>query len=195
LYDGGDVQVTPAPFYSIAEAKRKQGKYAEAVAEIRKQLARFPGDFAGTLMLAGIQAENLNDLPGAQMTIERLLNEPDQPPANLVKHLEQHPQDGEARERLALIYAEHYHRVDLAVDQLEELLAQPNLPAKQAVHWLNLLADLRVRRAGDVAAAREALQRVVDLFPGSAAAENAKHRMAHLQLELRSGKSSQVVKL
>ena len=81
------------------------------------------------------------------------------------------------------------------MDQLEELLAQPNLPAKQAVHWLNLLADLRVRSAGDVAAAREALQRVVDLFPGSAAAENAKHRMAHLQLELRSGKSSQVVKL
>ncbi len=83
LYDGGDVEVTPAPFYSIAEARRKQGKYAEAVAEIRKQLGRFPGDFAGTLMLAGIQAENLNDLPGAEMTIERLLNEPDQLPANL----------------------------------------------------------------------------------------------------------------
>ena len=290
LFDGGDVEVAPAPFYSIAEAKRKQGKYLEAVAEIRKQLTRFTGDFAGMLMLAGIQAENLNDLPGARMTIERLLNEPDHSPtnvslalnrladwqlklgqdpdsaramleriiemfpeteqaylaaqriahlatpemlaeknephriklgqyqenigllrepatvrapsedpatvaSNLVKHLAQHPQDGEARERLALIYAEHYQRVDLAADQLEELLAQPNLPAKQAVHWLNVLADLRVRHSEDVVAAREALQRVVDLFPGSAAAENAKHRMVHLQLELRSRKKSRVMKL
>ena len=45
LYDGGDQEVVPTPFYSIAEAKRKQGKYLESVAEIRKQLARFPGDF------------------------------------------------------------------------------------------------------------------------------------------------------
>ena len=291
LFDGGEQEVVPAPFYSIAEARRKQGKYLEAVVEIRKQLARFPDDFNGMLMLAEIQAENLNDLPGAQMTIERLLmsapnqspinltlalnrladwqlkhgqdpdsarealeriiqmfpeteqayhagqriahltpsemlaekNEPHRiklgqyqenigllrepvtvrPPkedpatvaASLVRHLEQHPQDGEARERLALIYAEHYQRLDLAADQVEELLAQPNLPAKQAVHWLNMLADLRVRHGSDLAAAREVLQRIIDLFPRSAAAESAKNRMAHLRLELRGKKESPVVKL
>jgi len=290
LYDGGDQEIVPTPFYSIAEAKRKQGKYLESIAEIRKQLARFPGDFAGTLMLAEVQAENLNDLQGAQVTIERLLIEsernavngsvalnrladwhlkfgqdPDSaraalerviqmfpdteqaylaaqriahlPPAEmladknephrvklgqyqenigllrepatthppvedpaalaseLLRHLEQHPQDGEARERLALIYAEHYQRLDLAAEELERLLAQPNAPAKQAVRWLNLLADLRVQHAGDLAGAREALQRVVDGFPQSAAAENAKHRMANLAMELRSKKKSQVVKL
>jgi hypothetical protein len=94
-----------------------------------------------------------------------------------------------------LIYASHYQRLDLAADQLEQLLAQPNLPARQAVHWLNLLADLRVRHARDLPAAREALQRVVDLFPRSAAGENAKTRMAHLQLELRSQTQSQPIKL
>src|SRR5438093_12479368 len=76
--------------------------------------------------------------------------------SELLKHLEQHPQDSEARERLALIYAEHYRRLDLAADQLEQLLGQPNLPARQAVHWLNLLADLCVRHAGDLPASRGA---------------------------------------
>jgi len=290
LYDGGDAEVVPQPLYSIAEAKRKQGKYLEAVAELRRQLAKFPGDFTGMLMLAEVEAENLKDLPGAQMTIERLLTEPNQSPVNLalalnrladwhlkygqdpdsarealqqiirrfpeteqaylagqriahlstaemlaeksephllkvgqyeqrlgllddssvlkppaedpaanasllVKHLEQHPQDSEARENLARIYAGHYQRLDLAADQVEQLLVQPNVPAKHAVHWLNLLADLRIKHAGDVAGARQALQRIVDLFPQSAAAETAKNRMVHLQLELRARKESQVVKL
>lgn len=290
LFDGGEQEVVPQPFYSIAEARRKQGKYLEAVAEIRRQLARFPGDFAGMLMLAEVQAEQLDDLPGAQLTIDRLLIESERNPlnlslalnrladwqlkighdpdsaraaleriiemfpeteqaylatqriahltpaemldgkdaphriklgqyqqnigllrepvkvvapaedpalvaSNLVRHLEKHPNDSEARENLALIYADHYQRTDLAADQLEELLAQPNLPARQAVHLLNMLADLCVRHAGDTTAARAALQRIIDLFPQSAAAEGAKNRIAHLQLELRSKKKSQALKL
>lgn len=290
LYDGGNAEIVPQPLYSIAEAKRKQGKYLEAVAELRRQLAKFPGDFTGMLMLAEVEAENLKDLPGAQMTIERLFTEPNQSPVNLalalnrladwhlklgqdpdsarealqriiqlfpeteqaylagqrvahlstaemlaeksephrlklgqyeqrlgllddssilkppaedpaatasllVKHLEQHPQDSEARENLARIYAGHYQRLDLAAEQVEQMLVQPNVPAKHAVHWLNLLADLQIQHAGDVAGARQALQRIVDSFPLSAAAETAKNRMAHLQLELRARKESQVVKL
>jgi outer membrane protein assembly factor BamD (BamD/ComL family) len=113
----------------------------------------------------------------------------------LVKHLEEHPQDSEARENLARIYAGHYQRLDLAAEQVEQMLAQPNVPAKHAVHWLNLLADLQIQHAGEVAGARQALQRIVDSFPQSAAAETAKNRMVHLQLELRAGKVSQVVKL
>ena len=49
--------------------------------------------------------------------------------------------------------------------------------------------------AGNIAGAREALQRIVDLFPQSAVAETAKNRMVHLPLELRARKESQVVKL
>ena len=290
LYDGGDSEIVPGPLYSIAEAKRKQGKYLEAVAELRRQLEKFPGDFIGMLMLAEVEAENLNDLPGAQMTIERLLTEPNQSPVNLalalnrladwhlkygrdpdsarealqriirlfpeteqaylagqrvahlstpemlaeksephrlklgqyeqrvgllddssvlkphaedlaatasflVKHLEENPQDSEARENLARIYAGHYRRLDLAAEQIEQMLVQPNVPAKYAVHWLNLLADLQIQHAGDVTGARQALQRIVDSFPQSAAAEAAKNRMAYLQLELRARKENQVVKL
>jgi tetratricopeptide (TPR) repeat protein len=290
LYDGGDAEIAPQPFYSIAEARRKQGKYLEAVAELRRQLAKFPGDFNGLLMLAEVEAENLKDLPAAQMTIERLVTDPNQAPVNvalalnrladwqlkygqdpdsarealeriislfpeteqaylagqriahlstaemlaeksephrlklgayeqrlgllddssvlkppaedpaatagfLVKHLNEHPQDSEARENLARIYAAHYQRLDLAAEQVEELLLQPNVPAKHAVHWLNLLADFQIKHAGDVAGARQALQRIVDLFPQSAAAETAKNRMVHLPLELRARKENQVVKL
>jgi tetratricopeptide (TPR) repeat protein len=290
LYDGGSHEVDPQPFYSIAEARRKQGKYLEAVAEVRKQLARFPGDYAGMMMLADIEAENLKDLHSAQMTVERVLSEPEQVPAhvaaalnrladwhlklgqdpdsarvalerivqmcseteyayhatqriahltsaemlaekkephrvqlgqyeqrvgllteppavqppgddaaaqaaNYVKHLNQFPEDSDAREKLALIYAEHYQRLDLAAAQLEELIAQPNAPARQVVHWLNQLADLNIRHNADVVAARQALERIIGLYPKSAAAESAKNRIAHLQLELRSQKKSQAVKL
>jgi tetratricopeptide (TPR) repeat protein len=83
LYDGGDAQIEARPYYSIAEAKRKKGQYAEAIAEIRKQLDKFPTDIDGQLMLAAIQAENLNDLPGAEITIQRLCNQPGHPPRNI----------------------------------------------------------------------------------------------------------------
>src|SRR4029450_11428072 len=44
LYDGGDVAPDPCPFYAIAEAHRKQRRYADAIAEIQKQLDKFPGE-------------------------------------------------------------------------------------------------------------------------------------------------------
>ena len=76
LYDGGSLEVEPRPAYSIAQSRQKQGKYLEAVAEIRKQLDRFPTDFEGHIMLAQILAENLKDLPGAELTIQRLCSQP-----------------------------------------------------------------------------------------------------------------------
>src|SRR5262245_10023611 len=69
LYDGGDEEPELRPFYSVAMAKQKRGLYLEAVAEVRKQLARFPTDVEGQLLLAQIQAENLNDLQAAEATI------------------------------------------------------------------------------------------------------------------------------
>src|SRR5262245_25498254 len=290
LYLGGSEGPEPQPFYSIAQAKRKQGKYSEAAAEIQKQLAKFPGDFRGMLMLAEIQAENLDDLSGAQLTVERLLAEterpvadaalalnrladwhlkfgqdpdsarsalerivelfpgseqaylatqrvahlsstgclaakkephritlgqyqdnigllqepaavraPDEDPAamaaRLVHRLQEQPHDDEAREKLALIYADHYQRLDLAVNQLEELISQPNAPARQVAHWLNRLADLRIKHGGDEMGARDALLRIINLYPRSAAAETAKIRISHLPLELRANQKSQVMPL
>lgn len=290
FYDGGDQEIEPAPLYSIVEAKRKRGKYLEAIAEIRKQLNNFPNDFTCWMMLAEIQAENLNDLQGAEETVEQILTQdghspknlayalnrladwhlkfrqdpdaarqvlerilqllPDSPeaqtahqrlahlatgehlvekqerkpialphhteniglredsaglkppledPAKLaaeyIQHLEQHPQDNEAREKLALVYAHHYQRLDLATAELEQLIAVPHQPAKQIVHWLNLLADLQIKLGADVVLARQTLQRIIDHAPKSAAAENARNRMAYLKLELRPQQKSQIVKL
>lgn len=87
LFDGGNVEIEPQPYYSVAEAKRNRGQYTEAVAEIRKQLERFPTDYKGQLMLAETQAEKLNDLPGAELTIQRICDQPGHAPRNIVHAL------------------------------------------------------------------------------------------------------------
>jgi outer membrane protein assembly factor BamD (BamD/ComL family) len=290
LYDGGDQEIEPQPFYSIAQSRRKQGKYNEAVAEVRRQLSRFPADFQGHMLLAEIQVENLNDLPGAEITIHRLCSQPDHEPRNIamalstladwhlkwhqnrdaarqalekiiellpnsemaalaaqrighlaqtdhllgkhdrqkmtlmhgvenigllsgeqqphraetdpaqeaagyVKHLELHPLDTEAREKLATLYADHYGRLDLATAQLDQLIAHPNQPPRQVVHWLNLLADLQIRHSGDPELVRQTIQRIADRFPDTAAAQIARNRLDHLALEFKSKQKSQAIKL
>jgi hypothetical protein len=115
--------------------------------------------------------------------------------ADLVKHLATHPLDTDARERLASIYADHYHRLDLACDQLEHLIGDPRHAAKRVVHWLNLLADLQVRHTEDDALARQTLERIIHLYPGSAAAQVARNRMDHIKLEFKGKEKSQAVRL
>ncbi|HEY2951621.1 MAG TPA: outer membrane protein assembly factor BamD [Verrucomicrobiae bacterium] len=290
LFDGGDREPDPQPLYSIAMALRNKGNYEEALRELRKQLERFPNDVIGQMMLAELQAVNLNDFPSAAVTLQRFCHQPSHAPKNiayalnlladwhlkfhqdaeaarealeqivqrfpatelaqlasqriahlgstatllaphdraaiplhhgadnvgllrdsaalksaeadpaakasaLVQHLEHYPLDSEAREELALIYAGHYQRLDLAAAELEQLIAQPNQPPKQAVHWLNLLADLHIKYSQDVTAAGQALQRIIDRFPGQAAAENAQRRLGYLKLELKGGEKAQAVKL
>ncbi|MGA2281669.1 MAG: tetratricopeptide repeat protein [Verrucomicrobiota bacterium] len=80
LYDGGNEEPEPKPYYSVARSLRMKGKFLEAVVEIRKQLARFPNDFEGVMLLAGIQAENLQDLPGAEITLNHFCDRTETPP-------------------------------------------------------------------------------------------------------------------
>ncbi|MBI3413864.1 MAG: hypothetical protein HY043_00880 [Verrucomicrobia bacterium] len=87
LFDGGGTEIEPAPFYSIAEARRKQGRYAEALAEVEQQLVKFPNDFQGWLLLAQIQAEDLKDIAAAQTTIEKLVNQGGHAPKNVAHAL------------------------------------------------------------------------------------------------------------
>jgi len=290
LYDGGDVPPEPAPAYSVAQARRKQAKYLQAVAEIRKQLDQFPNDLEGHMLLAQIQAEDLKDLPGAEITVHRFCAQPGHAPRNIVfalysladwhlqigqdreaakraldkviellpdsefslsaaqriahltsremlleahdprklaltegdqhlgllqstdhlkppesdptqaaaeyvKHLEQHPLDTEAREKLAVIYAGHYGRLDLAAAELEQLITQPNQPARLVVHWLNLLADLQIQAGTDYDTVRQTIERIIELYPNLAAAELARNRLAHLKLELKAKDKNQAVKL
>lgn len=84
LFDGGSEPPEPKPAYSAAVARAKQGKYLEAIVEIRAQLDRFPTDFEGHFLLARIQAEDLKDLPGAEATIAHLCSQPGHPPGQVV---------------------------------------------------------------------------------------------------------------
>jgi tetratricopeptide (TPR) repeat protein len=83
LYDGGSEPPEPRPAYSTAQARQKRGEYLEAVEEIRRQLARFPTDLEGHLLLAQIQAEDLKDLPAAELTIQQLCAQPGHAPCNI----------------------------------------------------------------------------------------------------------------
>jgi tetratricopeptide (TPR) repeat protein len=288
LYTGGQRAADAEPCYSFAEARRKKGQYDQAMIEVQTQLAKFPNDFRGWMLLAEIHSEDRKDLAAARETIEQLLSQPghaakniayalnrladwsiklaqdrdaaqaaleqivervpdteqahfalqrlahlaparasetaelrvplppgaeqvglrqtplnirpaEEDPAvtasNYVQHLEQFPFDNDAREKLALIYARHYQRLDLAADQLDQLITFPNQSQRQVVHWLNLLADLQIEVGADADAARQTLQRIVDEFPKSAAAETALNRMSRIKLELRGQQKSQAVKL
>jgi hypothetical protein len=290
IYTGGNDAPDPKPLLSIFHAKRAKGQYFEALAEIRRQLDKFPEDYECMLLLAELQAENLDDLPGADVTIHRLCRQPGLAPANIasalsrladwhlsltkdreaaqrvleeiitllpdtemslkaaqriahlagteallapaqrqtisvkkgeqrlglvrdqgrlklketdqgqvaadyVKHLEQHPFDTEVREKLAVVYAGHFHRLDLALDQLEQLVQQPNHPPKQVVHWLNLMADLQVREGAPLEGVRDTLQRIVDIYPDLALAENARRRLDIVGLELKAKGKSRAVPL
>jgi outer membrane protein assembly factor BamD (BamD/ComL family) len=116
---------------------------------------------------------------------------PEKEAAEYVKHLEAHPLDTEAREKLALLYADHYQRVDLAIDQLEQLITHPAQPAKRVAHWLNLLADVQIRHLADYETVRRTLQRIIDRYPNSAVAEIARNRLNLLKRELKGQQKSQ----
>lgn len=289
LFTGGGEPPRPEPFYSPAIAMRKQGRFQEALYEVQQQLARFPNDVTGQMMMAEIQADEMKDLPAAQLTIERLVRQsghtapqianafnaladwhlkqlnpdaartaleqviarlpnteqarlaeqriahlatkdhlqamhehrplelreglkdiglmkqpvtalrpemsPTEEAAELVKKLEQHPTDDDARERLATLYADHYQRLDLALDQFEQLVTTRNQSPKEVARWLNTMADLQVKHGVEYDTIRATLLRIVDLFPGLAVAQVAQQRIELLRLELKGKEKSQVVKL
>jgi tetratricopeptide (TPR) repeat protein len=73
LYDGGDEQIQPTPFYAIAMARRKRGLYDLAMMEVRKQLEAFPHDMKGHVMLAEILTEDLGNCEGGMTILEEFL--------------------------------------------------------------------------------------------------------------------------
>jgi tetratricopeptide (TPR) repeat protein len=89
LYDGGTEEVEPKPYYSIALTKRKLNKPLEAVMEIRAQLAKFPNDFEGVTMLANIQAEDMNDLASAEITLNHFCDSENAPDKQVAAALTQ----------------------------------------------------------------------------------------------------------
>ena len=80
MFDGGNLAPEKKPYYSIATSKRKRGQYLEAIVAVREQIAAFPDDFEGVMLLASIQAENQQDLPGAENTLNQFCERPKSPP-------------------------------------------------------------------------------------------------------------------
>jgi tetratricopeptide (TPR) repeat protein len=290
LYDGGSTPPEPKPLYSVAQARQKQGKYLEAIVEIRKQLDLFPNDSEGQMLLAQIQAEDLKDMESAEITVDHFCAQPGHAPANIafalysladwhlqinrdtdaakralerigvllpdsefalgaaqrlahlgqveldpkkfevvegpknlglmraqaeltdpdeseqgdgaaaaaagyIQHLEEHPLDMEAREKLAFIYAGHYGRPDLAIQQFEEMISHPNQPERSVVHWLNLIADVQVRAGENYDTIKGTLERIIERQPNLAAAELARNRIARLRLELKANQQKEPVKM
>jgi hypothetical protein len=291
LYDGGREEIEPRPYYSSAITKRKTNRPLEAIVAIREQLAKFPDDFEGVMLLASIQAEDTKDLPSAEFTLNHFCTRPEAPAqqvaaaltqladwhlkiaqdadsasatlekiiarfpetplaaqaaqriahlggtekilmaaqdrqampvpagvknigllastaflrpaetnpkklaADLVRQLEQHPLDWEAREKLAVIYARHYQRLDLAALELNQLIDQPDQPAKRVARWLNLLADLQIHGGADYDTVRETLEQIGERFPGLPVAELAQSRLNLLRVEIKGKKETPGVKL
>jgi TolA-binding protein len=105
--------------------------------------------------------------------------------AEYVKHLKEHPQDAEPREKLAVIYAKHYQRLDLAALELAHLINEPNQLSKRVAHWLNLLADLQIEGGADHETVRATLEKIAERFPDLPVAEVARSRLARLKLEIK----------
>jgi cbb3-type cytochrome oxidase subunit 3/tetratricopeptide (TPR) repeat protein len=89
LIDGGDEPPEPKPYYSTAQAKRMRREFLEAVVAVREQLAHFPNDMEGVMLLATIQAEDLQDLLAAEMTLNHFCDRPDAPPRQVAAAMDQ----------------------------------------------------------------------------------------------------------
>lgn len=107
---------------------------------------------------------------------------------SLVAYLKEHPHDWDAHEKLACIYSRHSNDVKAAVAELEELINQGEQPKKKVAQWLNLEADFYIR-AYDLPGAQKALERISELYPGSAPAYMAAHRISLLKMELEKEKA------
>ena len=286
---GGNQQVEAKPFFYRALAKRRQGKFLEALAEIDTELLKFPGNLEGLLLKAEIQSDDLKnqaaatglleeiiqtpdrprqerlagqfrlaelqlhrirDIPAGRTVLEQILEEnPDTEAAHTarqhlahlpgadadalmgrkklvvvhhetslgltedlgasalpqenwteraqewVTHLDAHPNDWEAREKLATIYADQFQRIPLAIDQVRLLIDQPGQPAKRIVGWLNRIADLELRAQTGVEAARAALEEIRSRYPESPWSDQAALRLATLGRAERSHTPTPTLKL
>jgi outer membrane protein assembly factor BamD (BamD/ComL family) len=138
LYED-NTEVEPQPYYSVAEAKKKRGLYTEAVAEIRKQLAKFPADYQGQMLLAEIQAEHLDDLQGADLIVRRMLEQRGHSSSNLAFALN----------TLADWHLKHAQDSDAAREALQQVVTR--FPETE-------LAALATQRIAHLASTRQLLE-------------------------------------
>jgi hypothetical protein len=113
---------------------------------------------------------------------------------DLLHHLIAHPHDTAAREKLIDIYAWEQHQAQPARDQIELILQSRHLTPRELGRYLNLLADVEIKVAGDERSARTALQRIIDTVPDSAPAHQAANRLRFIPREMARHHQTRYVK-
>ena len=119
----------PAPMYSGAIARMKFGKYAEAEAEVIRQLEKCEDDFQGWLMLADLYANQFNDVAEAEATILEICDQPRTSPTQL----------SVALHRLADWHLKHNSDPDAARRALEVIVHR--LPGTHLAHMAQVRAS------------------------------------------------------
>ena len=186
LFDGGHEPPERKPLYSMAMTKRNRGKPREAVADIRRQLELFPNDFEGVMLLASVQAENLADLAGAEVTLNHFCEWPGAPEKQVAAayaqladwHLKLAADADAARAALGKIVA-RYPDTETAL-QAEQRIAHLSEAEKMILarhDGQNVVLPEGVQNVGLLDSTEFLKPREVE--PGKLAAAHVKHLEAH----------------
>jgi hypothetical protein len=184
---------------AVLEQILEENPETEAAHTARQHLAHLPGADADALngrkKLVVVHHETslglTEDLGASSLPQENWTEKAQE----WVTHLEAHPNDWEAREKLATIYADQFQRIPLAIDQIRLLIDQPGQPAKRIVGWFNRIADLELRTAAGVEGARAALEEIRSRYPDSPWSDQAALRLATLGRAGRSHTPTPTLKL
>ena len=182
MFDGGSAIAEPEPLYSVAVAKRKKGQTREALWELQQQLAKFPQDYTGQMLVAEIQAEDLRDLDAAAITVQRLCDQTGHSPAGIA----------DALNRLADWHVKLAQDTESARLTLEQILTRlPDTPQAHAAHQRlahlggsELVAATRERRPLVIASAETTVvahPSQASLTPPEPPEEAARKLVQHLE--------------
>lgn len=94
--------------------------------------------------------------------------------------LEKFPQDFDGRMRLASLLAEDAEDLPGALAVIEDALQLPALSTGQTAYALNTAADWHLKYARNPETARQCVERIAALLPGTDAALHAQQRLANL---------------
>ncbi len=73
IFDGGGQRVEARAKLSSVHAKRMQGRYDEAIEDVREQLEEFPGDFDAQMLLAELLVDYKKDFDAGMEVLEEII--------------------------------------------------------------------------------------------------------------------------
>jgi hypothetical protein len=120
-------------------------------------------------------------LKGGTVQIKRAQLDPEEQAEQFIAQLNEHPNDWDTREQLALIYLEHYQNLACAIDELEKLIGARGATKDDCCRWLHMMADWQSRVARDPDAARLTLDRIIRRYPGTSHAQQADNAQQYLR--------------